>query len=324
MASSSVVPFSVSGKTAIITGAGSGINLAFAELLLSRGCNVVFADLSLRPEAQEVVSKHKDKTPRAFFVETDVTSWPALAGMFETALSEFGDFDIVCPGAGVYEPHWSSFWHPPGSGESKDEIDAGHYKLLDINLTHPIRATQMALSQWLHPKASPNSTHPAPAKASVENPKRVVHIASVAGYLPVFRAPMYGASKFAVTGFVRCLAPLDSSAGIRVNAVAPGLVRTPLWTENPEKLINVDQARVSWVTPQEVAEAMLSCVESEQYAGGTILEVGSHHTRQVPVTNDPGPDLRPEGGIVTGNGEKGDQMVWDWLGTEDIWGGKQK
>ncbi|KAH7161764.1 hypothetical protein EDB81DRAFT_854061 [Dactylonectria macrodidyma] len=324
MATSSSVPFSVSGKTAIVTGAGSGINLAFAELLLSRGCNVVFADLSLRPEAQEVVSRHKDKTPRAVFVETDVTSWPALAGMFETTLSEFGDFDIVCPGAGVYEPHWSSFWHPPGSGESKDEIDAGHYKLLDINLTHPIRATQMALSHWLHPKASPNSTHPVPAKASVENPKRVIHIASVAGYLPVFRAPMYGASKFAVTGFVRCLAPLDSSAGIRVNAVAPGVVRTPLWTENPEKLINVDQARDSWVTPQEVAEAMLSCVESEKHAGGTILEVGRDHTRQVPVINDPGPDMRPEGGIVTGNAEKGDQMVWDWLGTEDIWGGKQK
>ncbi|KAH6955762.1 hypothetical protein BKA56DRAFT_503090 [Ilyonectria sp. MPI-CAGE-AT-0026] len=324
MASSSAVPFSVSGKTAIVTGAGSGINLAFAELLLSRGCNVVFADLSLRPEAQEVVSQHKDTTPRAVFVKTDVTSWPDLSGMFETALSEFGGFDVVCPGAGVYEPHWSSFWHPPGSGESKDEIDAGHYKLLDINLTHPIRATQMAMSHWLHPKAAPGSAHPVPAKASVENPKRVIHIASVAGYLPVFRAPMYGASKFAVTGFVRCLAPLDSSAGIRVNAVAPGVVRTPLWTENPEKLINVDQTRDGWVTPQEVAQAMLSCVESDEHVGGTILEVGKDNTRQVPVTNDPGPDMSPEKGIITSNAEKGDEMVWDWLGKEDIWGGQQK
>ncbi|KAH8667147.1 hypothetical protein BGZ61DRAFT_558537 [Ilyonectria robusta] len=303
---SSAVSFSVSGKTAIITGAGSGINLAFAELLLSRGCNVVFADLSLRPEAQEVVSQHKDTTPRAVFVKTDVTSWPDLSGMFETALSEFGGFDVVCPGAGVYEPHWSSFWHPPGSGESKDEIDAGHYKLLDINLTHPF-----AQPRWQ-------------SKVSVQNPKRVIHIASVAGYLPVFRAPMYGASKFAVTGFVRCLAPLDSSVGIRVNAVAPGVVRTPLWTENPEKLINVDQTRDGWVTPQEVAQAMLSCVESDEHVGGTILEVGKDNTRQVPVTNDPGPDMSPEKGIITSNAEKGDEMVWDWLSKEDIWGGQQK
>ncbi|KAF7556584.1 hypothetical protein G7Z17_g1299 [Cylindrodendrum hubeiense] len=324
MASSSAVPFSVSGKTAIVTGAGSGINLAFAELLLSKGCNVVFADLSLRPEAQEVVSQHKDKAPRAVFVKTDVTSWPDLTAIFETALLEFGGFDIVCPGAGVYEPHWSSFWHPPGSEESKDEADAGHYKLLDINLTHPIRATQIAMSHWLHPRASSGSTHPVPAKASVENPKRVVHIASVAGYLPVFRAPMYGASKFAVTGFVRCLAPLDSSAGIRVNAVAPGVVRTPLWTEHPEKLVNVDETQDGWVTPQEVAQAMLNCVESEEHVGGTIVEVGKDNSRQVPYLNDPGPDMNPAAGIITSNAQKGDDMVWDWLGKEDIWGGKQK
>ncbi|KAK7404081.1 hypothetical protein QQX98_010139 [Neonectria punicea] len=313
-------PFSVSDKTAIVTGAG--INLAFAELLLSRGCNVVFADLSLRPEAKEVVDKHqsKDKAPRAVFVETDVTSWPALSRMFETALLEFGGFDIVCPGAGVYEPNWSSFWHPPGSPESKDAVDGGSYALLDINVTHPIRTTQTALSHWLHPRAAPNSTHPVPVKASLENPKRVVHIASVAGYLPVFRAPLYGASKFAITGFVRCLAPLDSSAGIRVTAVAPGVVRTPLWTEHPEKLVNVDETQDGWVTPQEVAQAMLACVENDEHVGGTVLEVGKDNTRQVSAFNDPGPDRAPEKGFITSNSEKGDNMVWDWLEKDEIWG----
>ncbi|KAI5460502.1 hypothetical protein BGZ63DRAFT_358003 [Mariannaea sp. PMI_226] len=311
--------FSVFGKTAVITGAGSGINLEFARILLSKGCNVVLADLSLRPEAQDLVNRFQatNKSPRAVFVQTDVTSWSDLSRMFETALANFGGFDIVCPGAGVYEPHWSSFWHPPGSAESKDMTDADRYKLLDINLTHPIRATQMAMEHWLYPRGKGDS---AQTKVSPANPKRVVHIASVAGYMPVFRAPLYGASKFGITGFVRCLAPLESSAGIRVNAVAPGVVRTPLWTDHPEKLLNVDESQDGWVTPEEVAEAMLACVESDEHIGGTILEVGKGNTRQVSAVNDPGPDRNPEKGFITSNADKGDEMVWGWLKEEKIWG----
>ncbi|KKY14623.1 putative beta-xylosidase [Phaeomoniella chlamydospora] len=266
---STSVPFDISGKTAIITGAGSGINLAFAAILLSRKCNVVFSDLSLRSEAEQLIAKHSDQnqTPRAVFVKTDVTSWPELSQMFDAALSEFGDFDLVVPGAGVYEPHWSNFWHPPGSLESKDPIDSGHYALLDINLTHPIRVTQLALSHWTHPRVIPNSAYPTPAKVSPSNPKRIVHISSVAGQMPNFNAPIYGASKFAISGFVRSLAPLDGGLGVRVTAVAPGIVRTPLWTEHPEKMVYLDQEQDGWVTPEEVAEAMLRCAEEEGVSG---------------------------------------------------------
>ncbi|KAK4561512.1 hypothetical protein LTR86_004830 [Recurvomyces mirabilis] len=92
------VPFSVKGKTAIVTGAGSGINYSFAKLLLSRNCNVVIADLSLRPEAQKLVDEHQSKEegkPRCVFVKTDVVQWPDLDRMFETADTEFGGADIV-------------------------------------------------------------------------------------------------------------------------------------------------------------------------------------------------------------------------------------
>ncbi|KAI9151236.1 putative nad-dependent 15-hydroxyprostaglandin dehydrogenase protein [Paramyrothecium foliicola] len=320
-----VAQFSVSGKTAIITGAGSGINLCFAELLLSHNCNVIFADLALRPEALELVARYEDKTklPRAVFVQTDVTSWSALSHVLDVALTEFGDFDIVCPGAGVYEPHWSNFWHPPGSAQSKDGAADGHYALLDINLTHPIRMTQIALSQWLHPRNVPGSPFPVPAPASIHNPKRVVHISSIAGQLPVFRAPLYGASKFAISGFVRCLHALDPKVGIRVNAVAPGVVRTPLWTEHPEKLVNLNSEQDSWVTPEEVAEAMLKLVVDDKFVGGAILEVGKNNVREVQVLNDPGPDFKsPDKGHSNSNSAKGDEMVWDWLSDESIWGGQ--
>ena len=113
----------IQGKTAIVTGAGSGINLAFAEKLLDGGCNVLFADLALRPEAQKVVDEYTSsgtaEKGRAVFQHTDVTDWKHLERMFEKADAEFGEIDIVCPGAGVYEPvctklaasHGELRWH---------------------------------------------------------------------------------------------------------------------------------------------------------------------------------------------------------------------
>ncbi|TEA11026.1 15-hydroxyprostaglandin dehydrogenase [Colletotrichum sidae] len=317
---SQATPFSVAGKTAIITGAGSGINFSFAELLLNRGANVVVADLALRPEAQDLLSRHHDPSkPRAVFVKTDVTSWPAITRMFEVTIQEFGGFDILCPGAGVYEPHWSNFWHPPGSPESKDAVDGGHYALFDININHPVRATQLAISYWLHPKQVTDVGLPPAVKASPANPKRIIHISSVAGQVANINAPLYAASKFAITGFVRSLAQLDQTDGIRITAVAPGVVRTPLWTEHPEKLVNLDEEKDGWVTPQEVAEAMLRCVEDDSIPGGSILEVGKNNTRLVQAFNDPGPDSDPSKGLVARNVQKGTDMVYTWLRDATKW-----
>ena len=283
---------------------------------------MVLADLALRPEADELLSRYdaKDKSPRAVFVKTDVTSWPALDNMFDVAYTEFGDVDIVCPGAGVYEPHWSNFWCPPGSEKSRDAIDANHYALLDINLTHPIRTTQMAISRWLYPRGMPGSAVPTPAAVSPSNPKRIVHISSVAVQAPTLRAPLYNASKAAISGFVRSIAPLEEEYGIRVNAVAPGVVRTPLWTDNPEKMANLDQSTDAWVTPEEVAAAMMDCVESESTAGGAVVEIGAGYTRHVGLWNDPGPDLRPEAGMFTSNAEAGNQEVHGFLRDSSVWG----
>lgn len=298
-----------------------GINLSFAELLLKHGCNVVVADISLRPEAETLLSHHKDTNakPRAVFVKTDVSSWPALSNMFNVTITEFGGFDILCPGAGVYEPHWSNFWHPPGSSESKDSVDGGHYALLDINVNHPIRSTQLAISYWLHPSEVTNASLPPAVKASPQNPKRIVHISSVAGQVPNINAPLYAASKFAITGFVRSLARLEETDGVRVNAVAPGVVRTPLWTEHPEKLMNLDTEQDGWVTPQEVAEAMLRCVEEEALVGGSILEVGKDNTRLVETFNDPGPDRNPKKGLIARNVSNGTNAVFAWLNDASKW-----
>jgi NAD(P)-dependent dehydrogenase (short-subunit alcohol dehydrogenase family) len=250
-------------------------------------------------------------------------SWAALNNVFEVVLSEFGDFHIVCPGAGIYEPYWSNFWHPPGSPESRDDLDANSYSLLNINLVHPIRATQLAISYWLHPRKQLRSAHPMVDPVTPENPRRIVHIPSVAGQIPNFNAPMYGASKFAITGFVRCLAPLDEAIGVRVNAVAPGIVRTPLWTEHPEKLMLLDQETDGLATAEEVAMALLRCLEDEDLKGGSVMEVGKDTTRRVEVLNDPGPDERLGAGFKASKTEEGTLQILNWLRHRDVWGERQ-
>lgn len=105
---------SLVGKTAIVTGAGSGpskgfpfllhfltirpgINLSFARALLGKHCNVVFADLALRPEAQELVSNHANtsrKPAKAVFQPTDVREWQQLERLFCIASEEFGGADM--------------------------------------------------------------------------------------------------------------------------------------------------------------------------------------------------------------------------------------
>lgn len=273
--------------------------------------------MSLRPEANAVVSRYdaKDKSPRAIFVETDVTSWPALDKMFDVAYTEFGDVHVVCPGAGVYEPCWSSFWCPPGSKLSRD---ANHYALLDINLTHPIRATQIAISRWMHPRDTRASAFPTPARVSPSNPRRIVHVASVAAQWPSVLTPLYNASKAGLCGFVRSLAPMEDEYGIRVNAVAPGIVRTPIWTE--DKLANVDESVDAWIPSERTAAAMLDCVEGGSRVGGTVVEVGVGHIREVGICNDPGPPLHPGSGMFISNTEVGKLEVDNLLGDSSMWG----
>jgi NAD(P)-dependent dehydrogenase (short-subunit alcohol dehydrogenase family) len=319
-------PFSVNGKTAIVTGAGSGthppprsttsnkptgICLSFASLLLSKNCNVLFADLALRPEAQKLIDSYTPKIsgkPRAIFQKTDVRDWSQLSRLFSVADAEFDGVDIVCPGAGIYEPYFSNFWHPPGSPESKDPVDGNHYAALDINMTHPIRATQLALAHFLDGSKG--------KKASPANPKRVVHVSSVAGQCANLCTPFYIAGKHAINGFIRALGPLDEAVGVRVNGVAPGLIRTPLWTEAPEKNKFVNDETDDWATPEEVAEAMLRCMEDPELGGGVVLEVGKDQTRKVAMLNDPGPSGK---GFAVSNIEIGYQEVFGWL-AEDGWG----
>lgn len=199
-----------------------------------------------------------------------MTDWKQLADLFPfAALAGLGVPDIVVPGAGIFEPEWSSFFFGDPAVE-----DASRYRTIDINLVHPIKLTRLALSQFL---------------AARKEKAAVIHISSIAGQIGRLGTPIYSATKFGINGFVRSLARIDPIFGIRVSAVAPGVIRTPLWEDHPEKLKMFEEGKDEWVEPEEVAEAMMRLVQDPKLPGGTILEVGAKNTRVVQYYGDPGP-----------------------------------
>ncbi|KAJ4859457.1 short chain dehydrogenase domain-containing protein [Trichoderma breve] len=287
---------SVAGRYAIITGGGSGINLAFAKKLLSRGCSVLVGDISLRPEAQELLKQypHDPLTPPsanrpvALFKKTDVTSWPQLSALTQAAETAFPQIDIVVPGAGIFEP-----------SPSQDDADGdpGHYAVIDVNLTHPIRLSQLAIAHW----------------TSRRIPGSLLIVGSMAGYVHGIGSPLYFASKHGVHGFVRSLGRLRDTVGIRTAAIAPGAVNTPLWSDDPDKssMISADEITAS---AEDVADAMLELLENPQFGDGTIFEATARGTRVVPAFNAPPPDIE-DGGIS--EYEAGVARQWEKKITEE-------
>ncbi|TLS23056.1 uncharacterized protein PpBr36_06755 [Pyricularia pennisetigena] len=266
-------PYNLSGKYAVLTGGGSGITLHFIHLLLASGTSVIVGDLRLRPEAEELAAQHPhppQEPNNASFVfhKTDVTSWPQLSSLWNTALATFPQVDLVVPGAGILEPSWSSLWYPPGveGPPSTDAPDAepGTYATLNVNLVHPIRLAQLAVAYWTRSKIKGN----------------MLLLGSVAGYTSTIHVPLYHVAKAGLHSFVKSLAPMNARMGIRVACVAPGPVRTPLWESGLSlaKLGHYDPA----LKPEFVAELMLEVCTSEKYGHGNIVECLESGTLEKP------------------------------------------
>lgn len=152
-------------------------------------------------------------------------------------------------------------------------MNASSFKIFDINITHPVRATQLAIDYFTRQKL---------------NHGVVVLFSSIAAQLPLLPTPLYSASKHAISGFIRCLGHLEPTINVRVNGVAPGLVKTPIWTD--DKLKWVDENVDEWVTTKQVVETIIDLITNKDHVGGTILEVGADRVRPVTELNDPGPD----------------------------------
>ncbi|OAQ86211.1 short chain dehydrogenase [Purpureocillium lilacinum] len=309
----------VRGKAALITGGGSGINLAFAQLLLESGCSVIIGDLALQPEAQALVDKYtppppppappsssspssapspdsasssSSSPPRALFHRTDVTSFPQLSSLFALAATTFPHtLTIVVAGAGVFEPPWASFWHPPRSATnpaspSRDDADAepGAFAALGVNLVAPMRLAQLALAHWTRS----GMITAGGGGAGGGNPSFIA-VSSIAGHTASPTYPFYFASKHGLHGFIRSMGMLRDAVGVRFGAVAPGAVKTRIFDADPSKAA-LSAGTVSWIPAADVAAAMLRLVVDPALGDGTILEVLHSGSRVVPLFNADPPE----------------------------------
>ncbi|KAJ4296099.1 hypothetical protein N0V88_004801 [Collariella sp. IMI 366227] len=254
--------YEVKGRVAIVTGAGSGIGHALTEVLLAAGCSVVIADLKLRPEADASLSKHPHPpsvsgAPSAVFVQTDLTNWRQINDLWAAALKFFGHVHIVASIAGIYEPPWSNFWKPPGiSLESHDleNAEVGQYATIAVNQVAPIRLAQIAIDYWAQNR---------------EVQGNFLAVASVAAYLHSIETPLYMASKAALVSFVKSLGGIRDLLGIRIAAVCPGQVLTPLFEPEWNKKLVADDISLS---SQECAAVILRVLQEPQWGDGSIVE----------------------------------------------------
>lgn len=188
-------------KVAVMTGAGSGIGRETARLFASEGARVIVADID-EQGGNETVSLIKDSGSEALFVRTDVTDVQQVDEAINTAVERFGRLDIAFANAGYCGPGLPLVDCP-------DEHIA---RTITVNLFGVIYTCRSAARKMI--ELGGNGC--------------IVSTASVFGLVGQAEQPIYVATKFGIVGLTQCLAMEVATKGIRVNAVAPGVVETPL------------------------------------------------------------------------------------------------
>jgi len=247
---------------AVVTGGGSGIGRAVAELLAEDGARVAVVDL-LPDGGKETVSVIASGGGDAIFVQADVSRWPDVNRAVTMAVNDLGPLSIMVNAAGILDGYTPA-----------DELTTAVWeRVIAINLTGTFFGCKRALTEMLERGSG-----------------RIINIASVAGLVGSGGGPAYTASKHGVVGLTRQLALDYAERGITVNAVCPGSVATGLRANStrilgadapPMRGVGADDAAVRAITPagrrgtvNEVAGAVRYLVsEAAAYVTGHTLVV---------------------------------------------------
>jgi NAD(P)-dependent dehydrogenase (short-subunit alcohol dehydrogenase family) len=217
---------SFKGKIAIVTGAGSGIGRAIALLYGSEGASVVVSDIS-EPGGRETVDLLKKQGGNALFVRCDSSKPADNEELVRVAVERFGGLHIACYNAGI---------GGPGGATGEYPLD-GWDKVIAINLSGVFYGMRYQIPAML--KSGGGS---------------IVNMASILGNTGFRMAPAYVAAKHGVVGLTKSAALEYATQGIRINAIGPAFIKTPLIAKIDENALVPLHPMGRLGNPNEVAE----------------------------------------------------------------------
>jgi len=249
----------VEGKVAIVTGAASGIGRATATLLGEHGARVIVADIN-STGGMETVYSIREKEGEATFIRTDVTDSTQVRNMIAKTIETYGKLNILCNNAGI---------NPVGTVvDTSEEL---WDKVININLRSMFLCMKYAIPEMI--KSGGGS---------------IINWASVNGLTALPNEVAYEASKGGVIMLSKATAIDFGSSNIRVNAICPGIVDTPMIQayakEFPEgylkELSKMNAAIKRLLRPEEIANLVLFLASDESSAitGAAYVVDGGYTT----------------------------------------------
>jgi NAD(P)-dependent dehydrogenase (short-subunit alcohol dehydrogenase family) len=233
--------FSLDGKVAIVTGASSGLGVAFARAMAEAGADVVLG-ARRTDRLADTRALVEETGRRALAVATDVTSQPDCQRLVDAAMAEFGRVDVLVNNAGIGTA-------VPATRETVEEFT----QVVDVNL-NGCYWTAQACGRVMQPGSS------------------VINIGSVLG-LTTAGLPQaaYSASKAALMGLTRDLAQQwGGRKGIRVNCLAPGFFASEMTDQYPDGYIDAQRARILLGRTGDPEELAAAAVFLAGPAGGYV------------------------------------------------------
>ena len=243
----------LNNKVALITGAAQGIGLATALKFAQEGAHVVICDIK-QASVDAAVDAANALGVRAQGFVVDVTQREMVDAVVADTLAEFGAIDILVNNAGITQDARLQKM-------TLEQFD----RVIDVNLRGVFHCTQAVADAMV-------------AKGSGV----ILNASSVVGIYGNFGQTNYAASKFGVIGFTKTWARELGPKGIRVNAVAPGFIATPILDTIPEKILASMKSQVPLArlgSPEEVANVYAFLASDEaSYVNGAVLEVSGGMT----------------------------------------------
>jgi len=248
-------PFDFTGKVALVTGGSSGIGRATVLLFAQHGATVVIGDLN--PAGDEIVEAIRQQGGEALFVRTDVRNSSEVENLVATAIRTYGGIHCAFNNAGLLPP----------TGLLHEMDETTFDQVMAIDLKGVFLAMKCEVREMLKTGGGV-----------------IVNNASIAGMIADPGISAYVAAKHAVIGLTKAAALEYANQGIRINAVAPGLVETPMtkaWFDDPSMrghfLANSPIGR--FAKPGEIAGMVLFlCSDSASFTAGQTFVVDGGYT----------------------------------------------